>query len=175
MTSACLTRKVYGVRWSGVARLMGVTMMALGTVGMVSYGGTAAGATVTAVVSIADKGITLTLSDASAEFSALDPGQTGNDVVSGSVRSSKEWQLTYITTDLTSPTDTIPIEEVTLEGTEIPTPITLSPQGTIYSRMPKYPNPRNPFRFTHILHLTLPWTVDPGSYRGLILYSATQR
>lgn len=130
---------------------------------------------VTVLVNVPDAGITLTLTDSEAALGAVDPGQMASDAVTGTVRSSKRWQLTYVATDLSSATDTIAIEEVRLEGTAIPAPIVLSAQGTIYPDMPKYPNPRHPFSFSHVFSITLPWTVDPGSYRGLIVYSASQR
>lgn len=129
---------------------------------------------VTVLMSVTDFGITLTLADAEAALGSLDPGEEGSDEVSGTVRSNRRWRLTYVATNLGSGTDSIAIGEVSLEGTDIPNPIRLSASGTIYDDMPRYPNPRNPYRFTHTYRLTLPWTVNPGVYSGCIIYSATQ-
>ena len=155
-----------------VGRRLGALFVALGMFAWVSCTHQADAGTLTVIVDIKDPGVRLVLNDDTVEFGGVRPGDEAVDTIAGTVRSAKPWQMVYAATDLVSPTDCIPINELTLEGTMISQPIVMSRGGVIYSNMPKATG--HGFAFTHTYRLILPWTVDPGVYRGTIVYSVSQ-
>lgn len=149
----------------------GAILLTLGVALFVADSGSDAQAgRVTVLVSVRDPGVLFLLFDSQANLGRLFPGQEGRDSISGFVFSIRRWGLVYVATDLRSASgEAIPISEVRISGTSIPSPIQLRYSGSIYANMSQ-----RPFFFPHYYTLVMPWYVSPARYEGIIIYTAIQ-